>query len=76
MAEKSEETEWFDALKAKGHMPVVGEDGELDYFVYDRGHHNGPGCRACGWSCCWHCKTTEDIPECTAIALDEASHDL
>ena len=59
---------WFDALKAKGHMPVVDEDGKLNFFVCDSGYHNGPGCHACGWSCCWHCCAVSDIPECIAIA--------
>lgn len=32
------------------------EDGDIDEFFYDSGHHNGPGCTRCGYSYCAHCR--------------------
>ena len=60
---------WADAMKAKGHMPVMSDDGGLDVLVYDAGNHNGPGCSVCHWNCCWHCDETDIIPQCTALEL-------
>jgi hypothetical protein len=69
--------EWYEAMKAKGHKPKMNEDyGDgllLDMFVVDSGFHNGPGCEVCYWSCCMHCSSTDDIPECTVLNL-EASY--
>jgi hypothetical protein len=60
---KTKEQRWYEAMVAKGHEPVM-FDGELDYFVYDNDMHNGPGCSTCGWSDCWHCNHSMNIPEC------------
>ena len=59
---------WYDIMVERGHTPIMDEyDGEkeLNYFVYDYDHHNGPGCSVCNWSVCWHC---EPDPK-TAIPL-------
>ena len=63
----TESKRWFDAMKAKGHMPYVNSDGSLDDFVLDYDHHNGPGCQACGWSVCHHCEDVDSIPECDVL---------
>jgi hypothetical protein len=55
---------WFDALVAQGHTPVLNECGDLDVFVCNVGHHNGPGCSTCHWDDCWHCLKPTDIPKC------------
>lgn len=56
---------WETALIKKGHTPILYE-GQLDIFVLDVGHHNGPGCSVCRDMWCWHCmKNPEDLPECT-----------
>lgn len=55
-------------MEAKGHTPVVNEDGELNLFVFSTGLHNGPGCATCGWSCCWHCDGTNAITKCPTPA--------
>lgn len=65
-----EKERWMEAMKAKGHVPVVEDDGSLDMFVCDGGYHNGPGCSSCGWSTCHHCERIEDIPECDNPALE------
>jgi hypothetical protein len=58
---------WLNAMKAKGHSPVMDSDG-LDVLATEYGdHHNGPACSVCGWGCCWHCETIDDIPECDVI---------
>lgn len=61
--------QWSDALKAKGHMPAMYANGELNTFFFDSDKHNGPGCKACGWSCCWHCTDIGEIPQCTVLEL-------
>jgi hypothetical protein len=66
---------WSDAMKAKGHTPILGPDGSLDYSVYKGGYHNGPGCESCGWSCCWHCESVKHIPECSRPTLTMHSQD-
>ncbi len=61
---------WERAMRRKRHEPIMstGLDGkpELDYWAWsdNSGYHNGPKCSKCGWSCCWHCETIKDIPEC------------
>lgn len=55
---------WYDALVAKGHTPVM-DDGRIDIWVVDEGYHNGPGCKACGRSWCWHCYKPDDVTECS-----------
>jgi hypothetical protein len=57
--------EWWAAFKAAGHEPELDKDGEPDSFFRSGGHHNGPGCRRCGWSCCMHCTMPEKIPACS-----------
>lgn len=64
--------EWMKAFREAGHEPVLeptdewGDLGEerVDYFYTSGGHHNGPGCRKCGWSCCMHCVPAKRIPLC------------
>ena len=61
----SAEGKWTAALKAKGHTPVLDEDGKIDWFVCDGGYHNGPGCSVCLKSWCEHCTQDPDtIGEC------------
>lgn len=57
--------EWHEAMKERGHSPVVDSDGHLDFFahVHDD-YHNGPACAVCGWGTCWHCDKLPDIPRC------------
>lgn len=43
--------------EAKGHKLRRDEDGCVDHFVCDVGHHNGPGCAVCHDSWCEHCYT-------------------
>jgi hypothetical protein len=45
-------------------------DGDVDFFVTDHGHHNGPGCETCLWTCCEHCEGIDDIPECDNPCLE------
>jgi hypothetical protein len=66
----SNQSEWIEAMKAKGHTPRMTEDGYLDIFFCDSGFHNGPGCDSCHWSCCHHCDGIEDIPQCSKPALE------
>lgn len=61
---RSKQATWFDALVAKGHTPIM-DGNDMDFFAYEAGRHNGPGCQVCGWKACWHCLKVEDIPECT-----------
>jgi hypothetical protein len=63
-ADVNQQEEWIEAMKAKGHSPKMNEDGSLDIFAHDADTHNGPGCTACGWRCCWHCDKPKDIPAC------------
>ncbi len=55
---------WFDKMIEMGHIPRM-YDGNLDVFVVDYDIHNGPGCSACNWSICMHCRSIDEIPECT-----------
>ena len=56
--------DWTDALREKGHIPRRDRYGDVDFFVVDVAHHNGPGCSRCGEAWCWHCKDIEQIKEC------------
>jgi len=69
------EQQWFDAMRAKGHMPCVESTGYLDIFVCDEGFHNGPGCETCHWSICYHCYDLKDIPECKNPVLELQASD-
>jgi len=64
---------WYEAMKLKGHMPIMDEDGDLDCWVTNYDIHNGPGCAVCGWTCCEHCDSIDDIPECTVMTIDMKS---
>ena len=62
---------WLDELVSRGHTPDVYDQdvgelaGQLNPFVLDADHHNGPGCTTCGWKCCWYCdRSTDQIPPC------------
>lgn len=66
-----ETLEWLEAMKAKGHMPILDPDGSLNIFVYEEGdYHFGPGCEACGWSDCMYCLPISEIPQCTAVEAE------
>ena len=47
----TERSAWYEAMKAKGHMPYMVDygdgDEQMDIFVVDSGFHNGPGCQVC-----------------------------
>ena len=60
----TENADWIAALKAKGHTPILDEDGDLDMWVCDYGIHNGPGCDTCGETWCQHCNRPADIGPC------------
>ena len=65
---------WYEAMLAKGHDPIMMDYGDgdetLDIFVTDVNYCNGPGCKTCGWSCCMHCGTVDQIPQCTSKIID------
>jgi hypothetical protein len=63
------EAHWMATFRAQGHSPVMhGDDPEwVDKFVTEGGFHNGPGCKTCGWTTCYHCTPASEIPKCTAI---------
>ena len=62
--------EFIRVMRAKGHSPILEEDGEVNWFFMDADYHNGPGCEACGWRDCHHCIEAKDIPECTADLIE------
>ena len=70
MTDISTEEKWLEAMKAKGHMPKLDDDGGLDLFVLDVDFHNGPGCTICFWNCCMNCEGVDDIPECDVLTLE------
>jgi hypothetical protein len=57
---------WIEAMKAKGHTPILDEDGEVDMRVLDddENFHNGPGCATCRECWCWLCLKPDKIPSC------------
>jgi hypothetical protein len=64
--------DWHDAMKAKGHSPIMidygnGEGSVINMMAVEYDHHNGPACAICSWGCCEHCETIDDIPECDVI---------
>lgn len=59
-------TGWLEVFRARGHTPVLDEDGEVDIFVTNPNGHNGPGCVTCEWTRCMHCCTVDQIPECAS----------
>lgn len=40
---------------ARGHEWRRDDDGEVDIFGVEYGHHNGPICVKCGYGFCHHC---------------------
>lgn len=66
---KDEMDRWIVAMKAQGHLPRMDSVG-LDIFVFDTGHHNGPGCETCGASWCMHCDGPEEIEPCTSPVIE------
>jgi len=57
---------WLEAMRRRGHKPVLDEDGNLDIFANVSYGHNGPACSVCGWKTCWHCTDVKAIPTCEA----------
>lgn len=51
------EEQFIKVMKERGHEPIMNtyDPTTLDVFVYSEGFCNGPGCKTCGWSCCYHC---------------------
>lgn len=56
--------QWEQAMRKKGHVPVMGKDNRLDHMVLSSRTHNGPGCSVCGQTWCWHCVTELSIQRC------------
>ena len=56
---------WFRVMKEKGHTPQLNEDGKIDMFALDAGHHNGPMCETCGDCWCEHCVEPDSIKTCS-----------
>jgi len=46
----------------RGHEWEKNEDGSINIFALDIGHHNGPRCIKCGYSFCEHCQTSPIEP--------------
>ncbi len=57
---------WYDALVAQGHTPVMIGD-EINMWVLNSQHHNGPGCDLCDDCWCEHCLAPTDVGPCTGI---------
>lgn len=60
----SARSEWSAAAESQGHQLRRGEDGEVDYFAFSEGWHNGPKCERCKREWCWHCTAPADIDPC------------
>lgn len=56
-----------------GHMFSLGMDGEVDEWVREDDHCNGPGCVACDRTWCHHCSSGVYQELCPAVEeiLDE-----
>lgn len=56
---------WLLIAEQKGHMLLRDNHGNIDVFVLNSGHHNGPRCIRCEWEACMHCDPfAEEIPDC------------
>jgi hypothetical protein len=62
--------------RQKGHEWRRGEDGDIDHWVLDVDHHNGPGCRLCHYSFCEHCTRVEDIEPCDVVTIDTTAVEI
>ena len=51
-------------LIATGHKPHLDDDGEIDIFAIDFGHHNGPACSVCAEGRCQHCDDGSPFEPC------------
>lgn len=51
-------------LIAAGHKPHLDDDGEIDIFAIDFGHHNGPACSVCAEGRCQHCDDGSPFEPC------------
>lgn len=60
---------FYNRLRELGHVLKTDEDGRVDQFVCDGGHHNGPGCVRCGRNWCQWCKLVYEKP-CSGSADD------
>ncbi len=56
--------EWANALIINGHVPVLNELGEIEMWVLNEQHHNGPGCAQCQEMWCEHCLEPSDVGPC------------
>ena len=57
--------DYFEAMRAAGHVVATDEDGDPNIFFYEGPNCNGPGCSVCNWSRCWHCHADPaTIPAC------------
>lgn len=50
----------------KGHRWKREDDGAIDIFGVEWGHHNGPICVNCGYGFCHHCQELPGI-SCTVV---------
>ena len=62
---------YWDKLEAAGHVLERDVDGEVDYFAFECGCHNGPSCVLCGDSWCHHCE--DSIEPCKGRVNSEKS---
>lgn len=46
------------------HDWELNEDGEINTWVWEIGHCNGPRCKRCGYSPCEHCEPDWEETEC------------
>lgn len=57
----------------KGHVWELSEYGDINFFAYGSGFHNGPRCTVCGYGFCHHCKNE---PEYTCQEYQEKNSRL
>lgn len=58
----------LEALDPKGHTWSREEDGDIDFFAFSVGYHDGPRCTRCNYAYCQHCSPDGPPEECEAAA--------
>jgi len=59
---------WYKEMISKGHVPLLNEDGQLDFHTGHDGdgmEHEGPHCTKCEMTWCWFCVNPDSIEECS-----------
>ena len=54
----------IERLIAAGHQPRLDDEGGVDLFAIDYGHHNGPMCDVCHEGRCQHCDDGSPFDPC------------